>query len=145
MSTKTAIQKPAFKLPTTSQDISSYYPDVECPIEPFGDRVIVQIQAPRQKIGSIFITTDTAEADKWNQQTAKVKQLGPVAQDMGPKLGFNIGDFVRVPLYGGDKVEVPLTAKDISGGDGTALFVTYRAHEIIGKVVCDPLIIKTVV
>ena len=134
-------------LPKTNEDISKYYPDVEVPISPFGDRVVVQVQAPREKVGSIYLSVDAQEGDKWNQQTAKVVALGPIAVDMMDKLGYAIGDFVRVPLYGGDKVEVrtKLTSLDSNTVEVAALFVTYRAHEIIGRVMCDPLIIKTIV
>jgi hypothetical protein len=46
------------------------------------------------------------------------------------------GDYVRVPKYGGDRWEVPL-----SNGE-SALFVIFNDLDIIGQVTGDPLAIR---
>lgn len=117
--------------------IDELFPPVDCPLKPFDDRVTVQLQSPYEKIGSIIIPDP--DGAKFAQQTARVCEIGEGPFKIEPK--YKVGDFVRVPLYGGDKIEVPIE----KGKSKTAIFVTFRAHEIIAAIQCDPLIIKTVV
>jgi co-chaperonin GroES (HSP10) len=125
---------------TEFDDLSKYFPEVDCPISPFGDRVTVQVQAPREKVGSIYLTAGDQGLEQSYQQTAKVVALGPLAEQLGDKLGYAVGQYVRVPLYGGDKIRMPIE----NHSQKDALFVTYRAHEIIAAVNCNPLAIKTI-
>lgn len=123
------------------------FPDFTCPIQPIDERVTVQIQSAREKVGGLFLATETQDNERWHQQTAKVVALGERAftHKNGLKLpdpftAYGVGDFVRVPLYGGDKVEVRTELENV-----TALFVTYKWYEVIGKITGDPLVIKTVI
>jgi hypothetical protein len=47
-----------------------------------------------------------------------------------------VGDFVRVAKYGGDRYEVPVNSNE------SAMFVIFNDLDIIGKVLTDPLKIK---
>ena len=51
-----------------------------------------------------------------------------------------VGEFVRVPKYGGDRWEVPLSNK--MGDNESAMFVIFNDLDIIGQVTGDPLAIK---
>jgi hypothetical protein len=50
-----------------------------------------------------------------------------------------VGDFVRVPKWGGDRWEVDY---EQNGSTGKALFTFFNDHELIGRVTGDPLKIK---
>jgi hypothetical protein len=51
-----------------------------------------------------------------------------------------VGDFVRVPKWGGDRWEIDF--KDEQGAEGKCLFTFFNDHELIGKVTGDPRDIK---
>lgn len=130
---------------TTYEDaLGEAFPAVDAGVQPFGSRVLVQIRTPRKVTkGGIILATDTKDTEKWNTQVAKVISVGPLAyknrdtQQAWPEGDWcKPGDFVRVPKYGGDRWEVPLTKDD------SAMFVIFNDLDIIGKVTGDPLAIK---
>lgn len=117
------------------------FPDVDPLMIPLGSRVIVQLRQPKEKVGRILLSDTSKDAEKWNTQVARVVAVGPVAfksrQDMAewPEGAWvQPGDFVRVPKYNGDRIEVPFA-------DGKALFAIFNDLELIAKVTGDPLII----
>lgn len=120
------------------------FPAVDAGVQPFGSRVLVQIRTPRRVTrGGIILSTDTKDTEKWNTQVAKVVSLGPLAyknrdtQVLWPEGQWcQPGDFVRVPKYGGDRWEVPITKDD------SAMFVIFNDLDIVGKVTGDPLVVK---
>ena len=132
----------------SNEKLDELFPEFDCPIQPIDERITVQVQSARTKTNSgLFLAQDTQDAEKWHQQTAKVVALGERAfthknglRLPDPKEVYGIGDFVRVPLYGGDKVEVR-TGVD----QDTVLFVTYKWYEIIAQITGDPLSIKTII
>ena len=126
------------------------FPIVNPGIEPVGARVLVQIRgASGKKIttGGVHIPDEALETEKWNTQTGKVVAVGPLAYKRNTDLSdwpegawCKVGDFVRVPKYGGDKWEV-----DRGPGQEPALFVMFTCTDIIGVVTGDPLKIKAFV
>jgi hypothetical protein len=50
-----------------------------------------------------------------------------------------VGDFVRVPKWGGDRWEIDF---EENGLKGKALFTFFNDHELIGQVTGDPREIK---
>ena len=52
-----------------------------------------------------------------------------------------VGDYVRVPRWGGDRWERP--DPNATHGDDPVLFMTINDHEIIATVTDDPLSFKT--
>ena len=130
---------------TTYEDaLGEAFPAVDAGVQPFGSRVLVQIRTPRKVTkGGIILATDTKDTEKWNTQVAKVISMGSLAyknrntQEQWPEGQWcQPGDFVRVPKYGGDRWEVPLTKDD------SAMFVIFNDLDIIGKVNGDPLAVK---
>lgn len=119
--------------------IEELFPEADPGLIPFGSRVIVQIRSVPEKTESgIWISAPTKEAEKWNTQVAKVISLGPVAfrdrktLDLWPEGSWaQEGDFVRVPLYGGEKWEIDVNGRKI-------LFVLFDDTDIIGKLTGDP-------
>lgn len=126
-----------------SQDIEQAFPVVDPGVKPLGSKVLLQIRRTKTKSkGGIILTAEIQDVEKWNQQTAKVIALGPLAfrnrqtMDLWPEGAWvEPGDFVRCPKYGGDRWEIDLE-------DGAALFLLINDLEVIGKVTGDPLAVK---
>lgn len=122
--------------------LSEAFPEIDPGVQPFGDRVLVQIRTPkRQSAGGIILVEETQETEIWNTQVAKVLSLGSSAFRNQDTLALwpegewcKPGDFVRVGKYGGDRWQLP-----IPGTRETALFVIVKDLDIIGKVTIDPL------
>ena len=129
---------------TYEDAMAEAFPAANAGVQPFGSRVLVQIRTPKTKTASgIIIDSGSRDAEKWNTQVARVVAHGPVAYrnrntlDPWPEGSWaRPGDYVRVPKYGGDRWEVPL-----SNGE-SALFVIFNDLDIIGKVEGDPLAIR---
>lgn len=128
--------------------LNDAFPKVECPIRPLGNRVLVQIRAPRNKTkGGLVITSDTLEDTYRNEQTATIVKMGEGCFKFSTTgepwpLGewFAEGDFVRVPLHGGDNHWIAMKDGD---SQRLILFKTFRDYEIIGLIEGDPLEVKT--
>jgi co-chaperonin GroES (HSP10) len=122
--------------------LSEAFPEVDPGVEPFGDRVLVQIRTPkRMSAGGILLVEESQETELWNTQVAKVIAVGPTAfrnQDTLELWKEGVwcqpGEFVRVGKYGGDRWQVP-----VPGTQDKALFVIVKDLDIIGRVTTDPL------
>lgn len=122
------------------------FPVVNPGAVPVGGRILVQWRQVRKTTtkSGIVLVEETKETEKWNTQVAKVISLGPLAFKKRDTLEpwpegnwVQIGDFVRVPKWGGDRWEVP-----IEGTEETALFSIFNDHEVIAKVTGDPLKVR---
>jgi len=131
------------------QTLQEAFPAVDPMITPFGARVLVQLRAVKEKVSSagILLPSETKETEKWNTQIGKVLAVGPIAfkqRDTSkpwPEGAWaEVGDFVRVVKWGGDRWEVDYV--DENGLNGKALFTFFNDHELIGKVTGDPRAIK---
>ena len=125
------------------------FPEVNPGQRPFGGRVIVQLRRVKKKAGMIIIVDETKENEKWNNMIGKIVAIGPLAfknrdtmQPWAEGSWAEIGDFVRVPRWGGDRWE-----RNVLGEDGTdpVLFMTINDHELISAVTDDPLSFKAYV
>ena len=124
--------------------IKEAFPEADPGILPFGSRVLLQIRAPKQKTaGGIILSADTQDTEVDNTQVAKVIAVGVLAfknrntMEQWPEGAWcAVGDYVRVPKYGGDRWKVNIE-------DGVAVtFAIYNDLDIIGKVTTDPCKIK---
>jgi co-chaperonin GroES (HSP10) len=124
------------------------FPAVDPGAVPVGGRILVQWRAAKKTVTStgIVLIEETKETEKWNNQVAKVIAMGPLAFKKRDTLEpwpegswVDVGDFVRMPKWGGDRWEVPYGNSE----DGeTALFSVFNDHEVIAKVTGDPLKVK---
>ena len=129
----------------TPQTMESAFPDVDPGCVPLGNRIMVQIRRTADKTKSgIVLVAETKDTVKWNGQVARVHALGPIAfknretaEPWPEGMWAAEGDFIRVPRWGGDRIEVP-----VKDGD-PVVFVCFQDHEIISKVTGDPLAMKT--
>lgn len=124
------------------------FPAVDPGAVPVGGRVLVQWRQARKTVTSsgIVLIEETKETEKWNNQVAKVISLGPLAFKKRDSLEpwpegnwIEVGDYVRMPKWGGDRWEVPYGDKSLGE---IALFSIFNDHEVIAKVTGDPLNVK---
>lgn len=120
------------------------FPAINCPIKPLGNRILVQIRSAQQKTASgIILTSDNVEDIYRNEQTAKVIKVGNGAfrfassgESWPTGDWVQVGDYVRVPLHGGDN-------HWIVEGDNKILFKSFKDYELIGLIEGNPLEVKT--
>lgn len=119
------------------------FPEVNPGQAPFGGRVIVQLRRVRKtaKGSRIILVDETKENEKWQNMIGKVIAVGPLAFKNRDTMASwpegswaQIGDFVRVPKWGGDRWE-----RTTPGDDAPVLFMTINDHELISRVTDDPL------
>jgi co-chaperonin GroES (HSP10) len=130
------------------QTLEEAFPVIDPLMAPYGARVLVQLRAVKDKVtaSGIVLPEETKEAEKWNTMIGKVLAVGPLAfrkresMDPWPEGAWaQVGDYVRVPKWGGDRWEIDF---EIDGSKGKALFTFFNDHELIGKVTGDPRDIK---
>ena len=125
------------------------FPVVDPGADPLGGRVLVQLRRTKQKMtgSGIILVEETKETEKWQNMVAKVLKIGPLAfKNRDTMQGWpegswcEVGDYIRVPKWGGDRWEVKVTGQD--DHEDPALFMILNDHEIIAKVIGDPLAMK---
>ena len=130
----------------TDADIAWAFPSVEPGAKPLGGRILVQLRRTKKKTtgSGIILVEETKEAEKWNNMVAKVIAIGPLAfknrdtMESWPEGSWVVaGDYIRVPKWGGDRWEVKVPEEDVL--EDAALFMILNDHEIIAKVTCSPL------
>ena len=129
------------------------FPEVNPGQAPLGGRVIVQLRRIKKDIDmgnfKLILPTETKENEKWNNMIGKVVALGPLAyknrdtmQPWPEGSWIEVGDFIRVPRWGGDRWE-----RNVPGEEEQepVLFMTINDHEVIAKITDDPLSFRTYV
>jgi co-chaperonin GroES (HSP10) len=135
-----------------ANELAWAFPDVPAGQAPYGGRVIVQLRRIKKKAGRIIIVDETKENEKWNNMIGKVVAIGPLAfknrdtmQPWPEGSWAEIGDFVRVPKWGGDRWERNVPSEADQEFQEPVLFMTINDHELIAKVTDDPLSFKAYV
>jgi len=125
------------------------FPIVDPGAKPLGARILVQLRRTKKKTAGsgIILVEETKETEKWQNMVAKVIEIGPLAyrnrDTMAPWPEGSwtaVGDFIRVPKWGGDRWEVQVPVDDDL--EEKALFMILNDHEVIAKVTGDPLAMK---
>ena len=131
-------------------ELSWAFPDVSPGQRPYGGRVTVQLRRIKKTAGRIIIVDETKENEKWNNMIGKVVAIGPLAfknrdtmQPWPEGTWAQVGDYVRVPKWGGDRWEIK--APDADDLEDPVLFMTLNDHELISKVTSNPLKFKAYV
>lgn len=133
---------------TQEGTMEEFFPDgVDPEFTPFGTRVVVQLRRVKTTTKSgIILAKSTKDSEEWNTQVARVVKIGPLAfkkRDSGEAwpegVWAAIGDFVRVPRWGGDRWSVMTEAGD------EVVFLILNDHELIGKIEGDPLKVRAYV
>jgi co-chaperonin GroES (HSP10) len=130
-------------------EIAWAFPSVDPGAEPLGGRILVQLRRAKKKATSagIILVEETKETEKWNNMVAKVIAIGPLAfKNRDTMQGWpegswcEVGDYIRVPKWGGDRWEVKVPGEDDL--EEPALFMILNDHEVIATVTGDPLAMK---
>jgi co-chaperonin GroES (HSP10) len=126
------------------------FPEVNSGQAPLGGRVIVQLRRIKKRAGRIIIVDETKENEKWNNMIGRIVAIGPLAyrnretMEVWPEGTWaNVGDFVRVPRWGGDRWERSVPSEQDQ--EDPVLFMTLNDHEIIARITDDPLSFKAYV
>ena len=127
------------------------FPDVRPGQAPYGGRVVVQLRRIKKNAGKIILVEETKENEKWNNMIGKVVSIGPLAFKNKDTMASwpegswaEVGDYVRVPRWGGDRWERPVAGEE-NGDLNPVLFMTINDHELIAKVTDNPLSFKAYV
>lgn len=129
-------------------DVRDAFPAVDPGATPLGARVLVQLRRSKKRTtnAGIILVEETKETEKWNNMVAKVIAIGPLAfkqrdtMEPWPEGSWcEVGDYLRVPKWGGDRWEVPVEDQP---DEDPALFMILNDHEIIAKVTGDPLAMR---
>lgn len=121
------------------------FPKCDPGLIPFGTDVLVQIRTPKTRTkAGLYIPEESQETDLWNMQVAKVIAMGPVAfcnretlRPWGEGAWCKVGDYVRVPKYGGDRWWADLTDE---AATGKALFVLFDDLVMKGRIPDDKVL-----
>jgi len=127
------------------------FPEVRPGQAPYGGRVVVQLRRIKKNAGKIILVEETKENEKWNNMIGKVVSIGPLAFKNKDTMASwpegswaEVGDYVRVPRWGGDRWERPVFGEE-NGDLNPVLFMTINDHELIAKVTDNPLSFKAYV
>ena len=132
-----------------SADLREAFPAVDPGAKPLGARVLVQLRRTKKTVTSmgIVLVSETKETEKWQNMVAKVIEIGPLAfkkrdsMEPWPEGSWcEVGDYIRVPKWGGDRWEVPVPGE--AKEEDPALFMVLNDHEIIAKLTGDPRAMK---
>ena len=130
-------------------DIAWAFPSVDPGAKPLGGRIMVQLRRTKKTVTSagIILVEETKETEKWNNMVARVIEIGPLAfrnrdtmQPWPEGSWCVVGDYIRVPKWGGDRWEVKVPGDDDL--EDPALFMVLNDHEVIAKVTGDPLAMR---
>ena len=134
------------------EELAWAFPDVKPGQRPFGGRVTIQLRRIKKTAGRIIIVDETKENEKWNNMIGKVVAIGPLAfrnrdtmQPWPEGSWAEIGDFVRVPRWGGDRWERNVPSEKDLDVQEPVLFMTINDHELISAITDDPLSFKAYV
>lgn len=125
------------------------FPSVDPGAKPLGGRILVQLRRTKKKATSmgIILVEETKETEKWQNMVAKVIEIGPLAFKHRDTMAAwpegswcQVGDYIRVPKWGGDRWEVKVPGEDEL--EDSALFMVLNDHEVIAKLTGDPLAMR---
>ena len=134
---------------SSEAELAWAFPSVDPGAKPLGGRILVQLRRTKKKATSagIILVEETKETEKWNNMVAKVIEIGPLAfrhrdtmQPWPEGAWCEVGDYLRVPKWGGDRWEVKVPGDDDL--EDPALFMILNDHEVIAKVTGDPLAMR---
>ena len=132
------------------EELAWAFPDVNPGMAPLGGRIIVQLRRIKKRKGRIVLVEETKESEKWNNMIGKVVAIGPLAyrnrdtMQLWPEGSWaQVGDYVRIPKWGGDRWEIKSPTDDEN--EDPVLFMTLNDHEVIAQVTSNPLSFKAYV
>ncbi len=135
-----------------SADVREAFPAIDPGATPLGARVLIQLRRPKKRMTSsgIILPEETRDTEKAQNPVGKVIGIGPLAfkkrdtMEPWPEGSWcEIGDFLRVPKWTGDRWEVAIM--DNGEQVDKVEFIILNDHEIIAKITGNPLEVKAFV
>jgi co-chaperonin GroES (HSP10) len=154
--------------------IAEAFPEVDPGLKPVGAVVLVQVRHPKRKTaGGLHLVAEARSTEHYNTQVAKVIALGPLCfktvKEVKAREGevprdvtvpyvegpwFEIGNYVRIPKYGGDRFEVGFERVEMETNPETdkqervtakdnVIFALFKAKDILGVITVDPRSVKS--
>lgn len=120
----------------SGENLEDLFPAVNPQFRPFGSKILVQLRRVMTKSkGGIYLGNEERRTEAWNMQVGKLIAMGPLAfknrktaEPWPEGVWANIGDFVRFPRWGGDRLTVPM--KD-DRGDPVVILIM-NDHDLMG-------------
>lgn len=127
-------------LDVSDKSLDEMFPNVDPEFAPYGHRVVVQIRRVVSKTsGGIILARDTKETEAYNNTVAKLIAVGPLAfknrttaEPWPEGVWAEVGDFVRVSRYGGERWTV-----DLNDGLEPIVLAILGDSDLIGKYTGD--------
>lgn len=100
-----------------THQVEDLFPEIELNEIALGDNIVVQMKTPpKQSKGGILYSAETQDIEEYSSTVGKVLDIGPTAfhffsqndESNKPWPGgawFKVGDFVRLPRHGGQRIE----------------------------------------
>jgi co-chaperonin GroES (HSP10) len=125
----------------SKHEMSQMFPSVDPQFKPYGSRVLVQLRRVVSKtVSGIILSESTKESEAWNMQVGKLIAAGPLAfknrttSEPWPEgVWAKLGDFVRVPRWGGDRLSIAPT-----DGEAPVVVLILNDHDLLGAYEGDP-------
>ena len=123
-------------------DLREAFPVVDPGAIPLGARVLVQLRKAKKRMteSGIILPEETRDTERAQNPVAKVIAMGPLAfkkrdtMESWPEGSWvDVGDYVRVPRWTGDRWEIAINQDDI------VQFMLMNDHEVIAKLTSNPL------
>lgn len=123
---------------THDEFVEAYFPVVDPGREPLGNKITVQLQLVKKKVGNIILASDTQDFNKNATVVCRVVKVGQIAykdrstgSEWKEGAWCNPGDVVLMPRWGGsNRVEIPLP----DDPEQTVIFATYNDFDVLDKV-----------
>lgn len=129
---------------TSEETVSELFPDVPHKARPLGPHIVVQLKSPKTKTkGGIILATESQEIEKETVVIGRIVAMGALAfkdrkamtvwPEHDPERAdegafpITVGQFVRVPRYGGDRWRVV-------HGDKEGLFALLKDLDILSAI-----------
>lgn len=152
--------------------IEEAFPEVEPGRKPLGHNILVQVRQPKTRTkGGILLSSNARDTEHYNTRVAKVVALGPLCFTSSKTIldehdqpimhsvawpegkWFDVGDFVEIPQYGGQRFVAKHKVKreEFDPDQGKMVlkdtleevtFAFFKSNNVIAKITCDPRLIK---
>lgn len=127
--------------------LEELFPSIDPGLKPFGSRVLVQLRRViNMSRGGIALPQSAKDSEEWNMQVGKLIAAGELAfrnrktfEPWPEGVWAQIGEMVRFPRWGGDRITVPMD--DGIGGPVTVLIL--NDHDLLGAYTGDVRTVRT--
>lgn len=121
------------------------FPKVDPQFRPFGSKVLIQLRRVlTMSKGGIQLVGETQDTEAWNMQVGKIIAVGPLAfknrktNEPWPEgIWANVGDYVRFPRWGGDRLSVQPDEKGLP-----VVILILNDHDLYGAYTGNPADVK---